>query len=356
MDNNKEKILITGGAGFIGSNLVDFYLKKGAEVIVFDNFSRSGVEYNLGELKKSGDFSFVKGDVRNFDDLKSVFKNHPKITTIFHEAAQVAVTTSVNNPKEDFEINVLGTLNTLEAFRNFSPDAVFIYASTNKVYGGLDDLKIIEKESRYEFEDRDYKNGIPEKRCLDFHSPYGCSKGAADQYVRDYSRIYNLKTVVFRQSCIYGPRQFGIEDQGWVAWFIARILFNKEITLYGTGKQVRDILFIDDLISAYDLTVKNIEIAKGKIYNIGGGANNSISLLELIHYLEELISIKIKYNFADWRHGDQKIFISDNSLASENLNWVPQINWKDGVKKLYFWLKNNQALLEKTYKTHPGFF
>ena len=258
-----KKIFITGGAGFIGSNVAKFHLDKKDKVVVFDNLSRNGTETNLKWLKsisKKSDFKVIKGDIRNFDLIKKHIKNSD---VIYHMAGQVAVTTSIVNPREDFEINALGTLNVLEAMRLYANKAVLVYASTNKVYGNFD-----------------YKNfpkkGINENQNLDFHSPYGCSKGTGDQYVRDYGRVFNLKTVVFRQSCIYGARQFGNEDQGCVIHFIRTILSRKKLTIFGDGKQVRDILDVSDLVKAYQLAIKIVRSGNPKIYNIVGGITNSI--------------------------------------------------------------------------------
>lgn len=338
------KILITGGAGFIGSNIAAYYMNK-ADVVIIDNLSRKGVEFNLKWLKNIGRFEFVKADIRDRNFIFDFFKKN-NVDVIFHQAAQVAVTTSVKDPAIDFEINASGSFNLLEAARIYAPDAIFVYSSTNKVYGELSHLEVIEKEKRYEFKDEKYRYGIDENMNLDFHSPYGCSKGAVDQYVRDYNRIYGLRTIVFRQSCIYGLRQIGIEDQGWVAWFIIRCILNKPVTIYGTGKQVRDILYIDDLIRAYDLAIKNIDTTAGRIYNTGGGYKNSLSLLEFISILEELSGKKMDYSFSDWRPGDQKIFISDNSMLKKDLNWEPLVDYKTGIKKLYDWVKENRSFIE----------
>jgi len=342
-----KTILITGGAGFIGSNAAEYFFKKGFNIVVIDNLSRRGSDLNLKWLKSKINLDFFKIDIRDYKSLLKVFKRYKNIDIVLHEAAQVAVTTSVKNPREDFEINALGTLNVLEAVRQCHPKAILIYASTNKVYGDLSYLKIIEKKLRYEFKDKKLKYGVNENINIDFHSPYGCSKGSADQYVRDYYRIYGLNTVVFRQSCIYGPRQFGIEDQGWVAWFIINAILGRSITIYGTGKQVRDILYIDDLLEAYSLSIQKINKAKGKIYNIGGGYKNSISLLEFINLLEKITGNKISYKFSDWRPGDQKIFISDNSLLKKDLNWEPKVNYVDGIKKLLNWVLENKTLIRK---------
>ncbi len=340
----KKTILVTGGLGFIGSNICEYYLKKGYNVVALDNMSRKGVEINLKRLKLNKNFSFIKEDIRNQKGVEQIIKKISKnnnLEVLFHEAAQVAVTTSIKNPREDFEINVLGTINILESLRQFSPKTILIYASTNKVYGALEEYEIVEKETRYEFKNKKLKFGISENQNLDFYSPYGCSKGSADQYVRDYARIYGLKTIVFRQSCIYGPGQIGVEDQGWVAWFAIRALKDEPITIFGTGKQVRDLLFIDDLIKAYDLAIKNIKKTSGQIYNMGGGYKNAVSLLELIEFLEKYLSKKIKLYFSKPRPGDQKIFISNNSKAKKDFNWEPKVDYKKGVPLLIEWLRKN---------------
>ena len=337
------RVLVIGGAGFIGANLANRFLKRGNDVFVFDNLSRRGTEWNLKWLKEYKNLKFIKGDIRNYDELKNLFLKE-KFDVVFHMAAQVAVTTSVINPREDFEINALGTFNILEAIRETKQNPIILFASTNKVYGGMTDIKIVEKNGRYAY--KDIKGGIKEDRLLDFHSPYGCSKGCADQYMIDYARIYGLRTVVFRQSCIYGYRQFGIEDQGWVAWFTIAAALNKEITIYGDGKQVRDVLFIDDLLDAYEAAIKNIDRVKGQAFNIGGGPKNTLSLLELISFLEEFFNKKISLKFSNWRPGDQPVFICNISKAKKLLNWGPSVNPRQGVKLLYNWVKKNIDLFK----------
>lgn len=335
-----KDILISGGAGFIGSNLAANFIKKGYKVTVLDNLSRYGSKSNIEWLKTIGNFKFLKADIRKFIDCKTAVEDK---NIILHLAAQVAVTTSVNNPKEDFEINALGTFNLLEAARNRGQKPIFIYASTNKVYGGMENIKIIEKKGQYLY--KDYPLGISEKMNLDFHSPYGCSKGAAEQYVHDYYRIYNLPTVVFRQSCIYGPRQFGVEDQGWVAWFIIATMLGNNVTVYGDGKQVRDILYIDDLVNLFEIAINKINISKGKIYNIGGGNKNILSVwTKFGPILEKLFNKKFKINFDNWRPGDQKVYISDISLVAKELGWKPKISVEVGVKKLFNWVTKNKKL------------
>jgi CDP-paratose 2-epimerase len=283
---------------------------------------------------------FVKGDIRH--DSQLLHKVVEKSDYVLHLAAQVAVTTSVKDPREDFEINAFGTFNVLEAIRTSKNKPSLIYASTNKVYGGMEDLIIVERNNRYQY--KDLVKGINEERGLDFHSPYGCSKGAADQYVRDYSRIYGLNTVVFRQSCIYGPRQFGVEDQGWVAWFIIAANLDKHITIYGDGKQVRDVLYVKDLVEAYDLAFQKMIKISGKIYNVGGGHTNQMSLLELLDILKKNVTPDLDLSYDDWRPGDQKICVMDIGLAEKDLGWTPKISVHEGVNKLCAWVANNKNI------------
>jgi CDP-paratose 2-epimerase len=340
----KKVILITGGCGFIGTNAASLYLKKGYNVIAFDNLSRAGSAENLGLLKKQGGkFVFIHGDIRDDKQLLNTFKEY-KPDLVLHLAAQVTMVTSVQNPREDFTINALGSFNVLEAMRKVCPGALGIYSSTNKVYGEMTNVPIVEKERRYA-----YKNikGISENYPLDFHGPYGCSKGTGDQYFLDYARIYNLNTTVFRQSGIYGPYQFGIEEQGWLAWFCNALLFDIPVTIYGDGKQVRDVLYITDLLRAYDLAFMNPEKARGKAYNIGGGATFSLSILELFEILEKLSQKKFKYSFGSWRPGDQKVYISDITRIKKELDWQPKISPIEGVENLYNWISKNKALIKK---------
>ena len=338
------KILITGGAGFIGVNCAAYFSRQGDNVIVFDNFSRTGATENAAWLAKNHLCTLVRGDIRSFAELTQIFQQHGPFDFILHLAAQVAVTTSVANPREDFEINAWGTFNLLEAVRLYNKEAVIIYASTNKVYGGMEDLRIGEVAGRYAYLDQ--PEGIAETRPLDFHSPYGCSKGAADQYCRDYYRIYGLRTVVMRQSCIYGYHQFGIEDQGWVAWFCIAALMDKPITIYGDGKQVRDVLFVDDLVSIYYIAYRKINLTAGKIFNVGGGPHNTLSLHELLAHLQILKGSKIHIRYEDWRPGDQKIYISNIEESEKELGWKPQITARDGVERLYDWTSQNKSLFE----------
>lgn len=335
--------LITGGAGFIGSNYARRLIQNGAEVTIFDNLSRKGAENNLLWLfQETGkdSFQFINGDVRNADQVIAVTKHKD---VIIHLAAQVAVTSSVENPRYDFDVNAGGTFNVLEAARFNKHQPIVIYASTNKVYGGLEDLEIIEEETRYQF--KDMREGIDESRPLDFHSPYGCSKGSGDQYVRDYHRIYEIPSVVFRQSCIYGTRQFGVEDQGWVAWFVIAAIQGHPIKIFGDGKQIRDLLFIDDLLDAYDNAIKNISISRGQVFNIGGGLQNSVSIwVEFSRILEEIIGKELVVDYKNWRPGDQKAYISNTNRLNKILGWRPMVSVKEGLACLYQWASENKKL------------
>ena len=335
--------LITGGAGFIGSNYVERLISRGEKVTIYDNLSRAGAQINLEWLRNTkGDqaFNLIRGDIREYDKLLPAVQ---EADIVVHLAAQVAVTTSVSKPREDFEINAQGTFNVLEAVRSSRKKPIMIYASTNKVYGGMEDAIIVEKNDRYEYQD--LKFGASEDQALDFHSPYGCSKGAGDQYVRDYNRIYGVKSVVFRQSCIYGPRQFGIEDQGWVAWFAIAAVTGRPIKIYGDGKQVRDILYVEDLLNAYDAAILNIDKAAGQVFNVGGGSQNTISIWnEFGPMLEKLTNTTIPITKGEWRPGDQKVYVSDIRKAENVLNWKPGINVEEGVTRLVNWVRANQKL------------
>lgn len=331
-----SKIFITGGAGFIGTNTALYYLAHKHQVTIFDNLSRPGSKKNLMFIqKKYPQVRFRNGDIRDKEVVREVVEG---ADIIFHFAGQVAVTTSVVNPREDFEINALGTLNVLEAARLSRTHPVVINSSTNKVYGDLPAAQLRETATRYEFRNRPF--GIGESEPLDFHSPYGCSKGAGDQYVRDYARIYGLKTIVFRQSCIYGIHQNGIEDQGWVAWILKAAINKEPITIYGNGKQVRDILYIDDLIEAYDSAISNINVTSGQIYNIGGGLKNSISIWqEFRPILEQITGNTLDVTYKTERPGDQKIFIADTRKAEQDFGWKPKVSVHTGLMKLAQWLK-----------------
>lgn len=337
----KKHYLVTGGAGFIGSNYVHRLLKRGEKVTIYDNFARAGAPRNAGWLKKEfgeSAFTLVRGDVRDADKIAETARS---ADVIVHLAGQVAVTTSVTDPRDDFEANALGTFNVLEAARLSGRNPIFIYASTNKVYGGMEEVELFEEQTRWRY--KDLVNGCPESQPLDFHSPYGCSKGTGDQYVRDYARIYGLRSVVFRQSCIYGPRQFGIEDQGWVAWFIIAATLKRTLTIYGDGKQVRDILYVDDLLNAYDLAVEKIDTAAGQVYNMGGGPGNVMSIwAEFGPRLEQLTGAPIQVARGDWRPGDQRVFYADVSKAERDLGWRPSVNVEQGVRRLFDWVQENK--------------
>ena len=338
-----KNYLVTGGAGFIGSNYVHRLVSRGEKVTVFDNLSRGGAPRNLEWLKQTHGadaFRMIVGDVR---DSAAITEAAQGADVIVHLAGQVAVTTSVVNPREDFEINALGTFNTLEAARASGRKPIFLYASTNKVYGGMDDVEIVEDATRWHYKDLTY--GAAEDQPLDFHSPYGCSKGTGDQYVRDYFRIYDLPTVVFRQSCIYGPRQFGIEDQGWLAWFIIAAVMGRPITIYGDGKQVRDVLHVEDLLNGYDAAVANIDVAKGQVYNMGGGVENVLAVwTEFEPLLERLLGKKIEVARGDWRPGDQRVFYADYRKAQRELGWKPQVSLEEGIERLFEWVTENKKL------------
>jgi CDP-paratose 2-epimerase len=341
--NMSKNHFITGGAGFIGSNYVSRLLQRGEKVTIYDNLSRAGAPRNLAWLQeKYGKtaFSLVLGDVRDADLLTASTR---EADVIVHLAGQVAVTTSVVNPREDFEINAQGTFNLLEAARLNERKPVLLYASTNKVYGGMEDVPVVEDATRWRYENLPL--GCPETQPLDFHSPYGCSKGAGDQYVRDYARIYGLPTVVLRQSCIYGPRQFGVEDQGWVAWMIIAAVTGHPLTIYGDGKQIRDVLYVDDLLNAYDAAIACIDKSASQVYNIGGGPQNTMSIwTEFGPLLERLLGQPIPVARGDWRPGDQKVFVADIRKAERELGWRPEIGVEAGVGRLFAWVRENKDL------------
>lgn len=326
------KAFITGGAGFIGTNLAVKLAAKNWKVTVFDNLSRRGTKNNLEFLKKTipkNKLSVIIGDIRD-----SQIAKHLNTDAVFHLAGQTAVTTSVTDPRNDFDVNAFGTFNLLEAVRLKNKKAVFVYASTNKVYGSLDWMK------KYP------KKGIGEEIPLDFHSPYGVSKGAADSYTKDYARIYGMNTVVFRQSCIYGTHQLGIEDQGWVAHLGARAIFNKSINIYGNGKQIRDLLYVDDLTELYLTAVKNAAKIKGEVFNIGGGTANAISVNEYLSFLSKTLGRKLKLKNKKTRPGDQLYFVADNSKAKKILAWAPRVSYKKGLPEMLKWISENKQLFE----------
>jgi CDP-paratose 2-epimerase len=354
-----KRYLVTGGAGFIGCNYVHRLLSRGGhetpsslaekgaggvgQVTVYDNLSRRGTEANVAWLRQQhGEdaFRLVVGDVRDADALAEAARG---ADVVVHLAGQTAVTTSVVDPRSDFEDNALGTFNALEAARHAGTNPIFLYASTNKVYGGMEEVVVTEQETRYAY--RDFPVGVPETWPLDFNSPYGCSKGAGDQYVRDYARIYGLPTVVLRQSCIYGPRQMGVEDQGWVAWFVIAAITGQPITIYGDGKQVRDVLFVDDLLDAYDAAIAHVDTAAGQVYNVGGGPTRTVSVwAEFGPVLERLMGRPVPVSFDGWRPGDQRVYISDIRKAGRELGWRPRVGVEEGIRRLYEWVVANPHL------------
>ena len=339
-------ILVTGGAGFIGCNLTDALLKQGHGVIVYDSLERVGAERNAEWLRaRHGTaLQLVRGDVRDYGALWDAAQG---AEIIYHLASQVAVTTSVADPRTDFEVNALGTFNALEAARCLDTDPIFVFPSTNKVYGAMEDVAVVERETRYEYQD--FPQGIDETCPLDFHSPYGCSKGTGDQYVRDYARIYGLRTVVFRMSCIYGTRQFGIEDQGWVAHLLISAILGRPIYIYGNGKQVRDILYIDDLVRAFQRAAERIEVTKGQVYNIGGGPDNTTSIwVEFKEHLARLLGRPVEAaEYRDWRPGDQPICVCNTAKALRDMGWRPQVGLEEGLARLSQWVQDNKELIRR---------
>lgn len=339
------KLLITGGCGFLGSNLASDAMMRGDELVVFDNLYRNGSRENLDWLQGQGKFTFEHGDIRNQNDITRIIQSF-KPDAIFHLAGQVAMTTSIANPRMDFEVNVMGTHNLLEAVRQYAPDASVVYSSTNKVYGDLEQYTYSETNTRYRC--NEHPNGFNEQTQLDFHSPYGCSKGSADQYMLDYARIFGLKTVVFRHSSMYGGRQFATYDQGWVGWFCQKAIETKNMTLSepftisGSGKQVRDVLHADDMKQLYRAALANIEQAKGQAFNIGGGIENSLSLLELFTLLEKIAHIKLNYTALPVRESDQRVFVADLTKAKRMLNWQPMVSAQDGVARMVEWVSQRQ--------------
>jgi len=334
------KYLVTGGCGFLGSNIAHQLLSERQEVVIVDNLFRQGSDRNLLWLKQCGDFHYVHGDVRNREDIERVIKEI-KPDVIFHLAGQVAMTTSLRNPRLDFEINVVGSFNVLDAVRKYAPEAIVVYSSTNKVYGDLEWAAYKETSTRYEMPD--YSGGLPETIPLDFHSPYGTSKGAADQYMLDYYRMFKIRTVVFRHSSMYGSRQYSTYDQGWIGWFCQQCIeqrkgiLKEQFTISGNGKQVRDVLHVDDLIALYMLAVKHIEKVKGQPFNIGGGMENSLSLLELFSLLEQELKTHVAYTQLPPRESDQKVFVADLRKISALLGWKPLVNKRKGINKMLEW-------------------
>ncbi|RMG35405.1 MAG: NAD-dependent epimerase/dehydratase family protein [Methanobacteriota archaeon] len=340
--------LITGGCGFVGSNLADALLAKGEDVVILDNLSRIGSRENLEWLRNrhGDDWRFLEADIRNAEIVSRLVRE-TRPDALAHLAGQVAMTTSLQNPRLDFEINALGTLNVLEAVRLHSPATIVLYSSTNKVYGDLDWVRYEESKTRYVAPD--FPNGFDESIPLNFHSPYGCSKGAADQYMLDYARMFGLRTVVFRHSSMYGGRQFATYDQGWIGWFCQKAVETKQamieglpvpqFTISGDGKQVRDVLHVKDVISLYLMAVEQINVVCGECFNIGGGIENSLSLLELFMLLESMLEVQLTYEKLEWRHSDQKVFVADISKAQGKLGWNPQIDYVKGIKQMVEWIQ-----------------
>ena len=334
------KILINGGCGFLGSNLASYGIDNGYEITVFDNLSRTGTLENLSWLKTKGRFEFIPGDVRNKEDVESVIRNG-SYDAIFHLAGQVAMTTSVADPYKDFQINAMGTLHTLEAVRKYSPRTHVFFSSTNKVYGSLDQYTYTEKPTR--FVCNEFPNGFDESVPLDFSSPYGCSKGAADQYMRDYGRTFGLNTTVFRHSSMYGSRQFATYDQGWIGWFCKKALdlgngIKEQFTVSGNGKQVRDILHADDMISLYYTALEKHDSVSGKTYNIGGTIEQSLSLLELFDILDRELGVEMKYEKLPPRLGDQKVFVADVGKICNDIGWKPKVSATEGISSMLRWV------------------
>lgn len=336
------KILINGGCGFLGSNLASYGIQNGYDITIFDNMSRLGSERNLLWLKGLGNVKFIPGDTRNKNDVETIIKNG-QFDAVFHLAGQVAMTTSIENPYKDFETNVCGAINVLDSIRKYSQHTHVLFSSTNKVYGDLEYFTYGEKDKRYIC--KEYPNGFDEKVPLDFRSPYGCSKGAADQYMLDYYRTFGVKTTVFRHSSMYGSRQFATYDQGWVGWFVAKAIEKRQnpnvdvFTISGNGKQVRDILNNQDMINLYYMAVENCNKICGEAYNIGGGMQESLSLLELFDMLNEMLGIKLEYKQLPWRLSDQKVFVADITKIKNDLGWSPKVSTREGIGKMIEWVK-----------------
>ncbi|HEX2188950.1 MAG TPA: GDP-mannose 4,6-dehydratase [Longimicrobiaceae bacterium] len=333
----REYTLITGGAGFVGCNLADALLSDGEPVVIADNLSRAGVQHNARWLReKHGDrVRLEKADVRDADRVRSLVAGAKQV---YHLAAQVAVTTSLEDPALDLQTNVVGTFNVLEAARAQLVPPPVLFTSTNKVYGGMEEVRTELHGDAYRYADG--RRGVGEATPLDFHSPYGCSKGAADQYVRDYARIYGLPTVVFRMSCIYGTRQFGTEDQGWVAHFARSILGGEPITVYGDGCQVRDILWVEDLVAAMRAAMERIDAVSGDVFNLGGGAANAVSVRGVIDRIGQIADAEVPVLMADWRPGDQRVYVSDTAKAERALGWRQTVGWEEGLERLVAWLRD----------------
>ena len=340
---DSRTVVIVGGSGFIGSNLAESFLKEGQHVTILDNLSRPGVEENLAWLKGTyGDHVHAaQVDIRDAGAVAPVLAN---ASAVFHLAAQTAVTTSLVDPVDDFEVNARGTLNVLEGVRATGSRIPVIFASTNKVYGGLEDMAMDEGDERYTPADRQLADhGVSEQRPLDFCTPYGCSKGVADQYVLDYAKSYDLPTAVLRMSCIYGPRQFGTEDQGWVAHFLLRALRGEPVSIYGNGKQVRDILHVSDCVAAYRGLLRSIDQVSGQAFNLGGGPQNSVSLRLVLDEIAKLTGRPMQISHGDWRQGDQFFFVADNRKLEQAIGWQAKVGWRDGLAHLAQWLADHRV-------------
>jgi CDP-paratose 2-epimerase len=340
-----RKWIVTGGAGFIGCHAAARFQQAGDQVVVVDNLGRRGAEANLAWLREQGTTDFVRADVRDARAMTEILARHADADAVLHLAGQVAVTSSVTDPRADFEANALGTFNVLEAVRTAADGRpAVLYSSTNKVYGNLEHLRVVEQGGRYAYQDRPC--GVDESEPLDCHSPYGCSKGTGDQYCRDYARIYGLKTVTFRQSCIYGTRQFGIEDQGWIAWFCVAAVTGKPFTIFGDGKQVRDTLWVGDLLDAYERALERIDTVRGEVFNLGGGPDHTLSLRELVALLEQSLGRQLDPPYAAWRPGDQRVFVADVRKAKRLLGWTPRIATAEGVGRLLEWVREHRDLFD----------
>ena len=337
------RYLVTGGAGFIGSNFVARALSRNDQAIIYDDLSRPGVGANVDWLRTEHGADAVEFVPAKVQDAARLGRAMASVDAVVHLAGQTAVTTSIRDPVADFESNARGTLNVLEVARGLDPPPVVIYASTNKVYGPLDRIPVTETETRYTFSDRPF--GISEAEPLDFHSPYGCSKGAGDQYVLDYARIYGLRSVVLRQSCIFGPRQMGCEEQGWVAWFLIAAQKRLPIRMYGSGKQVRDVLFVEDLLDVYDAAIEHIDVAAGQAYNIGGGPERVLSVwAEFAPLIERVLGRRPEIQSEPWRPGDQRVYVSDIRKAERDLGWAPEVGVDEAVERLAAWIQENPDL------------
>jgi CDP-paratose 2-epimerase len=346
-------VLVTGGAGFIGSNLADRLASEGHDVLVLDTLARPGVAQNLAWLKRRHPrrISAVADDIR---DGAAVAEAVTEACAVFHLAGQVAVTTSLLRPDEDFAVNLHGTLMLLEALRQRQGRAPLLFASTNKVYGNLCGVALEQAADSYQPNDPAIRaHGIDERQTLDFHTPYGCSKGAADQYVLDYGRSFGLPTVVMRMSCIYGPRQMGTEDQGWVAHFLIRALAGEPISIYGDGRQVRDVLYVNDVVEAYLAAWRRIREVTGRAYNIGGGPDNAVSLRQLIAFIEQLLGRHVETEHHAWRAGDQRYYVTDNRRAWRDLGLAQTMPWRTGVTRLAEWLQAETAPRHAQIRTAP---